>query len=121
MRCACFGPRHSPNSYYKCRESDIAAVVSIFNVFSKTRFGPSIEHRGRSRASTSKYLYKVAMHLSSDIKMYLISARIAKFLYKSIYGKVGWLDQLRLGAGGTHSASFGVFDFPEKKISNKTY
>ncbi len=30
----CFGPRHSPYSYYYYRDSDLAAVGTIFNVLS---------------------------------------------------------------------------------------
>ncbi len=33
MSCACFGRRHSPFPYYKCRVSDIAAVFTFSNVF----------------------------------------------------------------------------------------
>ncbi len=32
LSCACFGPRHSPFSYYYCRASDIPAVGTSFNV-----------------------------------------------------------------------------------------
>ena len=48
------------------------------------------------------------------MKIYLISARIAKFLDKSINGEVGWLDELGLGAGGSHPASYAIFTFPGK-------
>ena len=34
MSCACFGQRHFTYSNYYCRASDIAAVGTIFNVFS---------------------------------------------------------------------------------------
>ena len=34
MICAYFWPSHSPFSNYQCSESDIAAIGTIFNVFS---------------------------------------------------------------------------------------
>ena len=55
LSCACFSPRHSPNSNYYCRASDIAAVGSTINVFDY--YAVWVEHRTHRLPDTDQMHY----------------------------------------------------------------
>ncbi len=69
LSCTCLGPRHSPYSYYSCRVSDIAAVVTTFNVYSSNAVWA--EHRTHHLQNAEQIRYVLCHGRGLEIYLFI--------------------------------------------------
>ncbi len=93
--CACFWPRHSPYSNYLCRASDIAAVGTIFNVFSydvvsarDSNLSPSRRRADAPRVEPRSQVMKMTnisyFNIFWGLEFFLETIVVTSFVIKSI-------------------------------------